>query len=96
VSARVVYLAPGAEDDIRGAFSWYRDRNVLAANAFRAEVFAAIEHIAVASFHPAADEEGNRRRVLRRYPYSVVYELAGYTATVLAVAHHRRRPGYWR
>jgi toxin ParE1/3/4 len=44
----------------------------------------------------AADREGNRRRVLHRFPYSVIYEAQGSTVTVLAVAHHRRRPGYWK
>ena len=43
-----------------------------------------------------ADEEGNRKRVLHRFPYSVIYEVLGSTVTVLAMAHHRRKPGYWR
>jgi len=34
--------------------------------------------------------------VLHRFPYSVFYEVLGATMTVLAVAHHRRNPGYWR
>ena len=40
---------------------------------------------------------GSYRRVLvRRFPYAVVYRLDPEGAFVVAVAHVRRRPGYWR
>lgn len=92
----VVELASAAESDIGDAFVWYRERNVLIADAFRAEVFDTIERIADSPLGKAADEEGNRRRVLHRFPYTVIYDVLGSTVTILAVAHHRRRPGYWR
>jgi plasmid stabilization system protein ParE len=95
VSGFVLALAPAAEDDMRNAFIWYRDRNALVADAFRAEFFDAIDRIAEHPLSHTADDEGNRRRVLRRFPYSVFYEVSGNTVTVLAVAHHRRRPRYW-
>jgi plasmid stabilization system protein ParE len=63
---------------------------------FRAEVFDAIDRLADTPLSWPADDEGNRRRVLRRFPYSVWFEVLESTVTVLAVAHHRRRPGYWR
>lgn len=90
-----VALAPGAEADIREAFIWYRERNAPIADAFRAAVFDSIERIAEAPLARPADEGGNRKRVLHRFPYSVIYEMQASTVTVLAVAHHRRRPGYW-
>jgi toxin ParE1/3/4 len=40
---------------------------------------------------------GTRRRCfLRRFPYSVIYYVTTEELRVVAVAHHRRRPGYWR
>lgn len=89
-------IAPAAEGDIADAFDWYDARNSLVADAFRTEVFDAVARIAESPLGRAADDEGNRRRVLRRFPFSVVYEIQGGTITVLAVAHHRRNPGYWR
>ena len=74
---------------------WYRERNALIADAFRADVFDSIDRIAEAPLARPADEEGNRKRVLHRFPYSVIYEVDAMVVTVLAVAHHRRRPGYW-
>jgi toxin ParE1/3/4 len=96
VSDFVVVLAPAAERDISDAFLWYRERNALAADGFRAEVFDAVDRIASAPLSRPSDDEGNRMRVLKRFPYSVVYGVAGATITVLAIAHHRRRPNYWR
>lgn len=96
MSRFVIALAPRVESDISDAFTWYRERNALAADAFRSDVFDAIERIATAPLAAAADEKGTRKRVLRRFPYSVVYEVLESTVTVLAVAHHRRRPSYWR
>ena len=37
-----------------------------------------------------------RRLPVRRFPYSIVYALSGDTLRVLALAHQRREPGYWR
>jgi plasmid stabilization system protein ParE len=96
VSGYLVEIAPSAEGDIGDAFLWYRERNLLIAEAFRTEVFDAIDRIADAPLAKSADEEGNRKRVLHRFPYSVFYEVLGSTVTILAVAHHRRNPGYWR
>ena len=39
---------------------------------------------------------GTRRRyILRRFPYSIIYQVAAEELRILAIAHHRRRPGYW-
>lgn len=96
MTAFSVVLAPEAEDDIAGAFQWYRERSVAAADAFREEVQDAIDQLATTAARWRADEAGHRRRLVKHFPYSVVYELQDAQVTVLAVAHHRRRPGYWR
>ena len=36
-----------------------------------------------------------RRRVLRRFPYVLAFKVHGDVLVVVAVAHARRRPGYW-
>lgn len=37
----------------------------------------------------------NRHSPLRRFPYRIIYQIDGGELKVLAIAHHRRRPGYW-
>ena len=40
--------------------------------------------------------EGFRRILLARFPYSLIYSIESERIWVVAVAHHRRRPGYWQ
>ena len=37
-----------------------------------------------------------RRILLARFPYSLIYSIESEQVWVVAVAHHRRRPGYWQ
>lgn len=39
---------------------------------------------------------GTRRFIVHRFPYSTVYVALDPLSHVVAVAHHKRRPGYWR
>jgi plasmid stabilization system protein ParE len=40
--------------------------------------------------------DGVRCCPLRRFPFSVVYDLRPDVIVLAAIAHHRRAPGYWR
>lgn len=42
------------------------------------------------------NEDGISFVVLDRYPYTIFFDLSDHEAVVLAIAHHRRKPGYWR
>lgn len=51
------------------------------------------------SSHPtigAQHREGTRRVLLGRFPFDVVYIIESDMILVVALAHHRRKPGYWR
>lgn len=39
---------------------------------------------------------GTRRFILRRFPFNIVYCLFPDHIFIMAVAHQRRRPDYWR
>lgn len=39
--------------------------------------------------------EGTRRLGLRRFPFALIYQVRAEQVWILAVAHERRRPGYW-
>jgi plasmid stabilization system protein ParE len=62
---------------------------------FFAEIRRAEDRIA--QFPESAQEicPGIRKRMLRTFQYSIIYALEPNGALVLAVAHYRRRPGYW-
>ena len=91
-----ISLLAQAEREIREAFLWYFERSPLAADAFRLEVFDAIDRLATDAETWPMDEDGLRFYHLRHFPFTVHYDLDGRTVTVMAVAHQRRRPGYWQ
>ena len=91
-----VQFAPAAERDVSDGFAWYEARNKTAANGFRDEVLEAVEYIASNPNSKPANDSGDRKWVLKRFPYSVIHALKGSVITVIAVAHHKRKPDYWR
>jgi len=96
VSEFKVFVLPDAEAEIAAAFSWYIERNPQAAEAFRAEVLEIVDSLSDAPTKWKLGEDGARRRVLRHFPYTVFFDVEGEAVFVLAVAHQRRAPGYWR
>jgi plasmid stabilization system protein ParE len=87
---------PEALLELEAAQAWYRERDLLFATAFVAEVVRATTEI---SNHPDRfpRTRGNERcLVLRRFPFSSIYRIQGNTVFVTAVVHQRRRPNYWR
>lgn len=44
---------------------------------------------------PVISAEGVRRKVLARFPYSLLYLVEPGRLRIMAVMHHKRRPGYW-
>lgn len=94
--SRVVELHPAALEDIRGAREWYASRSEFAAAGFFSEVEDGLERIAERPEAWPRFLHGTRRFLLRRYSYSVVYRLTPSAIQVVAVAHGKRRPGFWR
>jgi plasmid stabilization system protein ParE len=94
--------APGIEFDpraiaeARAARRWYARRSAAAAGRFLAELDRAVEQISAAPHRWAAYLHGTRSVRLRRFPYLVVYRQTADAIQVVAVAHAKRRPGYWR
>ncbi|MBZ5527024.1 MAG: type II toxin-antitoxin system RelE/ParE family toxin [Acidobacteriia bacterium] len=75
---------------------WYHERSARAAEAFVAELERAIAAIATAPQRWPRSEEGVRRFPLLRFPFWVIYRETSDSIRIVAVAHARRRPGYWR
>lgn len=89
------WLHPEAIAEARAARHWYESRSAAAAAAFMAELDVAIERIEEAPTAWPRYLEATRRYLLRRFPFFVVYRESGDGVQIVAVAHARRRPGYW-
>jgi len=91
-----VEFHPLAAEEARFAERWYREQNEAASGRFQRELERAIERL---SEQPGAGSPyliDTRRVFLRRFPFCVVYRVRGGHLEIVAVAHARRRPGYWR
>lgn len=96
MSAAKVDFVPEALLEIDDAFEWYLERSVQAAEAFDAEVDSALALIASSPRLLPLFEAGTRRYVLPKFPYDVIYHEVEAGFEVVAVAHQKRRPRYWR
>ncbi|HJU60896.1 MAG TPA: type II toxin-antitoxin system RelE/ParE family toxin [Candidatus Binatia bacterium] len=89
-------LHPNAIAEARAAYRWYSERNPSAAIAFMTELDHAIDEIEKSPERWPVHLHGTRKFLLRRFPYGVIYRITERDLQVIAVAHGRRRPGYWR
>ena len=89
-------VVPQALAELDEAAARYaRSANVELGLAFVAEFERVVRLIVVNPRIGAVFRSTWRRYLLRRFPYSVIYQISTEELRVVAVAHHRRRPGYW-
>ena len=89
------WLHPEAIKEARAAREWYLARNAEAGEAFMAELDAAIEQIERGPRQWPPYLGGTRRYLFHRFPFFVFFRETDTRIEIVAVAHGRRRPGYW-
>jgi plasmid stabilization system protein ParE len=90
-----VEFHPSAVREVEEAQAWYEERSLFAASAFLREMSIAVRRLReTPALYPLA-EAGTRRMLLDRFPYTIYYRIESQTLTIVAVAHQKRRPGYW-
>jgi toxin ParE1/3/4 len=88
-------LHPAAELEIEAAAEFYALQSSRLVVDFINEIEAAFAAIRELPLAGSPDRVGVRRHYLHRFPFTIVYEVTAVSILVLAVAHQRRRPGYW-
>jgi toxin ParE1/3/4 len=89
-------IVPPALAELHDATAFYAESaNVELALAFVAEFERTVNALLVNPNLGAVFRGNSRRYLLRRFPYGVIYQITSEELRVVAVAHHRRRPGYW-
>lgn len=99
--SRKLKISPEARRELREAVAWYETHG----HGLGRELLAAVrEDLRRIEANPAAgsllesvhDAVGARRVLLKRFPYAIIYIQLEAHVRVLAFAHLRRRPGYWK
>jgi plasmid stabilization system protein ParE len=91
-----ISLHPAAVAEVEAAVQWYAERSPVAARAFAAEVNACVERVGEAPERWPRYVHGTRRYLFPHFPFSLVYRVRDEEIEIVALAHHRKRPGYWR
>lgn len=92
----LVTLHPAAQAELSDAAERYDEQVAGLGERFIRRVE---EAIAFVQHHPAGApviEGALRGKLISRFPYTVFYSVDEGEVFVLAIGHHKRRPGYWR
>lgn len=89
-----------AEVEYQEALSWYRDRDPRVAERFASEARRTLGLIEtfpqIGGQVPGVTDNSVRQMPIHNFPYYVVFVTLPDRLEVVAFAHHRRRPPYFR
>ncbi|MEN8264228.1 MAG: type II toxin-antitoxin system RelE/ParE family toxin [Nitrospirota bacterium] len=91
-----VKFLPDAEDEMYEAAIYYQAKTSGLGNDYLSEVERAVSSIAESPLSWPRIEGELRRRLVRRFPFCILYFIESEEIVIVAVAHLRRRPGYWK
>ncbi len=95
---RTLRVLPRAEAELGEAVDWYEARRAGLGVEFLETVRSALLRIQRAPHQLATwtvSKREYRRLVLQRFPYAILFTCDDEDVTIVAVAHARRKPGYW-
>jgi toxin ParE1/3/4 len=87
---------PQAWQEVEAAEAWYRQRSREASARFLSKIYDALENLARSPQRWPSYQYGTRRFVLHQFPFSVIYRDELTALSIVAIAHNKRRPGYWK
>ncbi len=91
-------LVRAARIELDHAVDWYEEQQPGLGDEFLTEVERSLALIAgnPDAWRVWPGEPRARMFLMRRFPYVIAYRAIGDDIIILAFAHARRRPGYWR
>ena len=87
---------PEAEEEMNEAARFYERRKKGLGFEFLNEVERTIASILTHPRSGPAISPSIRRRIVHRFPFGVLYAIHRDKIVIVAVAHLKRRPGYWK
>lgn len=94
----IIELHAAADAELWAAIDWYEQQEPGLGDRFEAAVYRALDSIAEAPYAwtSCAGLPGVRMFSLSRFSFCTPYVVETGRIIVLAVAHAKREPGYWR
>ncbi len=96
-----VIIEPEAEEELLAAISWYEDHRPGLGREFFRTIDRAIDQLksSLDQSLPVPGVSGDldvRRVIIGKFPFAVVFMPFEREIRILAIAHLRKRPGYWQ
>jgi toxin ParE1/3/4 len=82
-------------EEVNAAIDYYEAHNVTKTADFEAEFRRILREIKEHPERGSGTLRGARRRLLKRYPYSVIYFTRPDHVYIIAVSHSSQQWGYW-
>jgi plasmid stabilization system protein ParE len=92
---KTVWLLPPAEQEMFDAARYYELQAPGLGQDFLDKVELALQDLVDSSERWPIVQDDIRRRLIRRFPYSLLYRIDPDEVVILAVMHQRRHPSYW-
>lgn len=91
------HTAKPASEELVAAIRWYEERRAGLGGEFYDAVVRAMNRIAaMPDAGTPIGSLGVRRVLVAGFPYQIVYRVEADAIHVIAFAHLKRRPGFWR
>lgn len=87
---------PDAAKELTSSVQYYEEKSLGLGGEFLDEIEDAI---AQAMAYPKSGtllSKDERRILLSRFPYEIIYYVSQNIVTIIAIKHLKRKPGYWK
>lgn len=91
-----VAFDPDARAEFLAAVEYYEEGQTGLGLRFRRAVEAEVESIGAMPFRFRVLHEPFRRCLIPKFPYAIIFSIEPDFVLVIALAHTKRRPGYWQ
>jgi plasmid stabilization system protein ParE len=94
---RPIRTAKPASEELTAAVQWYERQRAGLGREFFDAILGTIDRISETPDAGSSFKTLDARRMLvAGFPYQIVYRISADEIRILAFAHLRRRPGFWR
>jgi toxin ParE1/3/4 len=93
---KVRFLSPAQTEVARSAL-YYLEASPQAAFEFEEEIEEACREIILSpNMYEFDPKSGHRLKLLKKFPFTLYYQIENNDIVIVAAAHHARMPGYWK
>ena len=90
-----IIFHPDIEHEVKASYEWYQNQAAGLGDDFLAELETAYQTIIELPDTWPKFQNGFRRFLLSKFPFSVIYRFDKKAIYIVAVMHNSRKPGYW-